>query len=167
MSPERIIEILGLVPLPEEGGYYSEIYRAGERIPGSALPVRYAGDRSYCTSIYYLVTPDAFSALHRVRSDEIFHFYAGDPVEIFMINPDGSDAVALLGPDLELGQRPMVIVPNGTWQGSRLMGDGKWALLGCTVAPGFEFDDYEHGIRAELIRQYPHLDREITRFTRE
>src|SRR5581483_11176343 len=97
------------------------------------------------TAIYYLLTPDTVSAMHRLATDEIFHFYLGDPVEMLQLRPDGSHRVAILGPDLDAGQRPQIVVPRGVWQGARLVPGGRFALLGTTVAPGFDYADYETG----------------------
>lgn len=166
MTPEQVIRALNLIPLPNEGGYYRETYRCEEVVPAESLHGRYGGERSHCTAIYYLITPDAFSALHRVKSDEIFHFYAGDPVEMLQIHPDGSHTLTTIGPDIAVGQVPQLLAPRGIWQGTRLVELGSWALLGCTVSPGFDFADYEHGHRTELIQTYPGCQDLIERFTR-
>ncbi len=155
MAADQIKSLLNLTPHPEEGGYFAESYRSNERFAQAALPARYTGARSFGTCIYYLLTPDTFSAMHRLASDELFHFYFGDPVEMLQLYPDGSGKVLTLGPDLLSGMRPQVIVPRGIWQGSRLVPGGQFALLGCTVAPGFDFADYEHARRADLLGRYP------------
>jgi len=155
MDVKTIIEKLGLAPLPVEGGYFQETYRSNEGIPLKCLPDRYSGSRSFCTAIYYLITPEIFSAIHRVKSDEIFHFYAGDPVEMLQLHPDGSYSIEIIGNDIMQGESPQVIVPKGIWQGCRLVPGGKYALMGTTVAPGFDYADYEHGEREALIAQYP------------
>jgi predicted cupin superfamily sugar epimerase len=133
-------------------------------LPG-VLPSRYSGPRAFGTCIYYLLTPTTFSAMHRLQSDEIFHFYLGDPVEMLQLWPDGSGKIVTLGSDLQAGMHPQVIVPRGVWQGARLVAGGKFALLGCTVAPGFDFADYEHGRREELIRDYPQFRERIVALT--
>ncbi len=138
-----------------EGGYYAETYRSSERIPKEALPERYDGARTHATAIYYLLTPDAVSLMHRVASDEVFHFYLGDPVEMLQLGPDGAGKTLTLGPDIPGGMRPQVVVPRGVWQGARLRAGGRYALLGTTVAPGFEYADYEHGRRDALLETYP------------
>ena len=97
------------------------------------------------TAIYYLLKPGTFSALHRLPGDEIFHHYLGDSVEMLLLHPSGAGEVVRLGKDLAAGERPQVMVPGGAWQGSRLVEGGKVALLGCTVSPGFEYADYQHG----------------------
>jgi predicted cupin superfamily sugar epimerase len=155
MTADQIIHLLCLKPHPEEGGYFVETYRSEERIPRKALPDRYQESRCYGTAIYYLLTPETFSAIHRLRSDEIFHFYLGDPVEMLQLCPDGSGRVFVLGSDISKGMRPQVVVPKNVWQGARLLQGGKWALLGTTVSPGFEFKDYDSGQREELISSHP------------
>ena len=161
ITAEEIISSLHLKPHPEEGGYYVETYRSSESIPQNTLPARYRGMRSYATAIYYLLTPDTFSALHRLQTDEIFHFYLGDPVEMLQLWPDGSGMILLLGTDILGGMQPQVVVPKGVWQGARLLSCGSFALLGTTVSPGFEFSDYETGERDLLIRSYPRFRDQI------
>jgi len=152
---DQIISLFNLKPHPEEGGYFVETYRSSETISRNALPSRYKGVRNFGTAIYYLLTPGTFSAIHRLQSDEIFHFYLGDPVEMLQLWPDGSAKVLILGADILNGMQPQGIVPRGVWQGARLLKDGKFALLGTTVSPGFEFADYESGHRDELVKSYP------------
>src|SRR5207249_287657 len=132
-TADELIRILQLQPHPREGGYFRETYRSAEAVAAEALPARYGGTRHHGTAIYYLLTPTTFSALHRLASDEIFHFYAGDPMRMLQLFPDGSGATVLLGPDVTRGQNPQVIVPRGVWQGSVLEPGGAYALLGCTV----------------------------------
>lgn len=164
MTADDIIEILDLKPLPWEGGLFVETYRADERVNG--LPSRYKGEpRAFSTAIYYLLTPDRFSAMHRVQSDEIFHFYAGDHVEMLQLFNDGTGQVVGLGSDLKARFRPQVVVPRGTWQGSRLVDGGRFALLGATVAPGFEYSDFELGTRDGLLRLHPQYERLIRLLT--
>lgn len=152
---DQIIALLNLKPHPEEGGYFVESYRSSETIPDKALPSRYEGDRCFGTAIYYLLTPETYSAMHRLQSDEIFHFYLGDPVEMLQLLPDGSGKVTIIGFDILHGMRPQVVVPKGAWQGARVLKDGEFALLGATVSPGFEFADYEPGRRDELVGSHP------------
>ncbi|WP_285907453.1 cupin domain-containing protein [Pseudodesulfovibrio pelocollis] len=155
ITAREIIDTLGLEPHPEEGGYYRETHRSPELHAAHALPGRYAGERCHSTAIYYLLTPQTYSHMHRLVSDEIFHFYMGDPCEMLLLHPDGSGEVVVLGHDLLAGQRPQVVVPRGSWQGMRLLPGGGFGLMGCTVAPGFEFADYAHGVRAHLLAAYP------------
>lgn len=166
MTSESLKSILNLVPLSFEGGYYTETYRASDLLSPECLPGRYIGSRMVSTAIYYLLEPGTFSELHRVASDEIFHFYLGDPVEMLQLWPDGTTRRVIIGTDIEAGMRPQVVVPREVWQGSRLLGEGKLALLGCTVSPGFDYADYESGSRALLSRQYPEARQLIHELTR-
>jgi len=151
---KRIVERLGLVPHPE-GGFFREVYRADTTIehPGAGAgenPSRAAG-----TLIYFLLAGDDFSAFHRVRhSDEIWHLYAGGPLEIFVLDDEGALARRVLTSDLGAGE-PTVIVPGDHWQAARLVDGAAWALGGCTVAPGFEFEDFEMPTGDTLARRYP------------
>jgi uncharacterized protein len=167
ISSEEIIEYFGMRPLAEEGGFYVETYRAKEKITKAGLAERYSGDRDHSTAILYLLTVETFSAMHRVKSDEVFHFYLGDAVSTLQLHPDGTSEVITLGQDILNGERVQVIVPNGSWHGCRLKEGGKFALMGCTVAPGFEFEDYENGKREELIRQYPRQEEMIRKLTKD
>jgi len=165
MDAEKVIRLLGLEPHPE-GGFYRETYRCEERIPKSALPSRYTGDRSFGTAIYYLLTPEKFSAMHRIKSDEIFHFYLGDPATMLQLHPDGSSEVITLGHDIRAGQQLQVVVPAGTWQGIFLNDGGSFALMGTGVAPGFDFDDFEIAQRESLKKRFPRRADLIERLTR-
>jgi hypothetical protein len=127
---------------------------------------RYEDARHTGTAIYYLLEPDTFSEMHRLKSDEIFHFYAGDAVEMLQLRADGGGFVVRIGNRLEEGERPQVVVPRGVWQGSRLAPGGEWALLGCTVNPGFEFADYETGVREGLCEGWPEFSELIGMLTR-
>ena len=164
-TAEELIALLGLQPHPKEGGFFRETYRAAETIAPGALPERYASARSHSTAIYYLLTPATFSALHRLASDEVFHFYAGDPVRMLQLFPDGQGRTITLGPDVAGGQQPQVVVPRGVWQGSLLEPGGAYALLGCTVAPGFDYADYEAGLREDLLSRYSAFADMIRRLT--
>jgi predicted cupin superfamily sugar epimerase len=156
MNADEVKLLLGLTRHPREGGFYVRSYESSEVLPESVFPDgRYSGARYTATAIYYLLEPDTFSEMHRLQSDEIFHFYAGDPVEMLQLHADGTGARIYIGNRLELDERPQILVPRGVWQGSRLMPGGKWALLGCTVSPGFDFDDYEAAGREVLQAQWP------------
>ena len=160
MTSADIKQILGLEPHPVEGGFYRRTYTS----PGSVdLP---RGARAQSTAIYYLLERSAFSEMHMLASDEIFHFYLGDPVEMLQLRPDGSSAVFTLGTDLAAGQQAQLVVPAGTWQGARLIGDGEFALLGCTVTPGFDFSDYRSGSYDELAAHWPAEAERIKKLTR-
>jgi predicted cupin superfamily sugar epimerase len=138
MTAEDVKKLLGLAPHPREGGWYVRTWESAETVATGV------GERRTSTAIYYLLEPGTFSEMHRLASDEIFHHYLGGPVEMLQLFPDGSSARVLIGNDIEAGERPQVVVPRGVWQGSRLL-SGEFALLGCTVSPGFEFVDYEAG----------------------
>jgi len=166
LTADRIKSILNLRPHPEEGGYFAETYRAGESLSLDALPARYEGARSISTCIYYLLTPDTFSAMHRLQSDEIFHFYLGDPIEMLQLWPDGSGKIVTLGSNIAEGMQLQTIVPRGVWQGCALRSGGEFGLLGTTVAPGFEYADYETGSRERLASQYPLYEKKIELLTR-
>lgn len=154
---QQLIEHFGLEPLPVEGGLYRQTYKSSESIPHSALPPRYKGDKPVGVAILYLYTPDpdAFSALHWLPTDEIYHFYLGDPVEMLQLYPDGSAERIILGHNILAGHQVQYVAPKGVWMGSRLIPGGQWALAGTTMAPGFTSDDYRGGDREELIQQYP------------
>lgn len=155
LTADQVIERLQLVPLTIEGGYFRETYRAPLQLRADSLPSTYGGDRNASTAIYYLLTPDTFSAIHIVKSDEAFHFYAGDPVEMLQLRPDVSSRIVIIGNDLAAGHEPQHIVPAGVWQGCRLVPGGNWALLGCTVAPGFDYADFQLGDRQTLTALHP------------
>jgi uncharacterized protein len=166
-TADELIALLQLQPHPKEGGFFRETYRSADRLAAAHLPERYHGDRSACTAIYYLLTPTAISALHRVATDEIFHFYLGDPVRMLQLGPGKATREIVFGSDLAAGQQLQVVVPRGIWQGSLLEPGGRFALFGCTVAPGFEYEDYEHGKRGELTEQFPEHREMIRRLTVE
>jgi predicted cupin superfamily sugar epimerase len=158
LSAEELIAFLKLQPHPKEGGFFRETYRSTTRLAAYHLPPHYGGDRSASTAIYYLLTPGTFSAIHRLATDEIFHFYLGSPVRMLQLEATGGREI-VLGPDLIAGHQVQVVVPRGVWQGSILESGGSFALLGCTVAPGFDYADYEHANRDELLTQFPaHAD---------
>lgn len=166
MTPEELKEFLDLKPLPREGGFFKEIFRSGEMLPQSTLPTRYVSDKSAMTSIFYMLEPSTFSAFHRLKSDEVYHFYLGDPVQLVLLNPDGSIMHVTLGADILAGHHLQYAVPRDVWQASSLSAGGSFALMGCTVAPGFDYDDYEHGEWETLLRQYPLHHATIMKLTR-
>lgn len=157
MTAAEIIALLGLTPLPIEGGHFRETWRSPLTIDRSMLPLRYAADKSVGTAIYYLLThdPDSFSALHRLPTDEVYHFYLGDPVEMLLLSPDHAVRRIILGPNIGAEQHVQFVVPAGTWQGSRLIAGGEFALLGTTMAPGFDPADYQPASREELCNEFP------------
>jgi predicted cupin superfamily sugar epimerase len=158
------IEKLNLEPHPE-GGYYRQTYRSQLLIEPQALAPHFPGTRPVSTAIYFLLDDDNFSALHRLRSDEMWHFYLGDPLVVHAIDPDGTRSDIMLGSGLAAGQVPQAVVKAGCWFGSRLM-NGGCALVGCTVAPGFDFNDFELAKRDELTRLYPQHRELIEQLTR-
>lgn len=165
LTPDRIKDLLGLKPLKPEGGHYVESYRSDESIVGAALPDRYGGVRVLGAAIYYLLTPETFSAIHRLLTDEVYHFYLGDPVELLELHPDGSSKTITLGHNILQNMELQHVVPRGIWQGARLVPGGRFALLGTTTAPGFEAADYEHGDRKNLMEAYPEASGLISALT--
>lgn len=154
MTADDLIKLLGLRPHPE-GGYYRETYRSSSPIPASNPR------RVYSTAIYYLLVPGAVSKLHRLTADEVFHFYLGDPVTWVLLGPDGKVGKTILGAALAKGHQLQMVVPAGTWFGGFLNEGGKFALMGTTVAPGFEFEDFEIGKREALLKAFPRAEKEI------
>ncbi|HVT96968.1 MAG TPA: cupin domain-containing protein [Acidobacteriaceae bacterium] len=168
INAAELKRMLGLEPHPREGGWFRETWRAEESIPLEALPTgRYRGARSAGTAIYYLLEPGNFSEMHKLASDEVFHFYLGDAVEMLQLWPDGTGKRVVLGQDLAQGQRLQTVVPQGVWQGTRLIPGGTVALLGCTVSPGFDYADYASGAREALTLGWPEWAEMIGQLTRE
>ena len=158
----KLIAELGLIPHPERG-FYRETYRA----PAAVHSESHGGTRSASTAIYFLVTADQPSTfLHRLISDEVFHLYDGGPLEILRLFPDGKWDVAVLGMNLAAGERPQIVVPAGTWFGTELRAGASHCLVGCTVAPGFEFGDFELAQGPELEARYPTAANRIKRMSR-
>jgi predicted cupin superfamily sugar epimerase len=151
---------LGLAAHPE-GGYYREVYRS----PLPAAAPWTAEPRSVATAIYFLLEAGQFSAFHRIRSDEIWHFYAGDTLVIEGIHPDGRRQSWRLGTDIASGALPQCIVPAGVWFGATLAGEGAYALVGCTVSPGFDFADFELADCGDLLARFPEHEEVILRLT--
>jgi uncharacterized protein len=166
INAQKIIAQYGLEPLPQEGGYYKEVYRSVETIPGDFLPKRYRDERSYFTTIYYLLTSETISLIHRIKSDEVFHYYSGDPVEILQLYPNGKGKVYTIGNRLSDGDNFQLLVPHGVWQGMQLNKGGEFAFMGTTVVPGFELEDFELGIRDSLIMEYPDFKEKIMELTK-
>ncbi len=168
MTADDVIRELGLEPLSGEGGYFRQTWVSGDRLGAGALASRYGREKPAGTAIYYLVTDamDGFSAMHRLPTDEVYHFYLGDPVEQLLLHPDGEAQVVVLGQHLGAGQRVQHVAPAGVWQGTRLVPGGRWALLGTTMAPGFDASDYEAGSRDALIAAYPDQRERITALVR-
>ena len=160
VTAHEIKTLLNLKPHPVEGGAFRRTYASGVAVE---LP---RGARPASTAIYYLLEPGTFSEMHVLESDEIYHFYLGDPVEMLQLFPDGRSAVFTLGQDLAAGQHVQLVVPAGVWQGARLIGDGQVALLGCTVTPGFDLADYRNASYAELAEKWPREAERLRTLTR-
>lgn len=163
ISAEDLIKQFDMIKHPE-GGYFRESYRSSQSIPQQALPSRYKGDRAYSTSIYFLLPPGAVSRMHRLCSDEIWHFYLGQPLELLQISPEGRMEKVLLGKDIASGEKLQHAVPAGYWFGARPLEDSGFSFVGCTVAPGFEYADFELADATALAHAFPSLSEEIRRY---
>jgi len=163
---ESMIERLHLQRHPE-GGWYRESYRSADIINAAALPERYGGSRYICTCIYFLLERGDISALHRIKSDELWLYHAGAPLVIQIITPDGEHREMIVGADDVDGASFQAVVPAGCWFGAEVSGPGEYALVGCIVAPGFDFTDFELGRGESLLSQFPRHASVIRRFTRE
>ncbi len=168
ITPQQLIDIFELKPLPIEGGLYFQTYCSRETVSREDLPDRYPVQKPFGTAIVYLLTadPDSFSALHKLPTDEVYHFYLGDPVELLQLHPDGRSERIILGQDLLNGQKVQHIVPRDVWQGSHLLPGGQFALLGTTMAPGYTDEDYVGGDAETLIAAYPQQTDLIKQLTR-
>jgi len=166
MTADDVKQLLQLTPLKLEGGFFRETYRSRWQVPAEYLPEGIRGPRSIGTAIYYMITPESFSTLHRLPGSEVFHFYLGDPVVMLQLHSSGESETVTLGHNLAAGHQPQVVVRGGVWQGCRLAPGGRWALLGTTMSPGFDYADYETGVRDELVAQYPGTEELIRRYTR-
>jgi predicted cupin superfamily sugar epimerase len=149
-----LIQRLHLTRHPE-GGWFRETYRSTESIPAGSLPQRFPGERSFATAIFFLLEKSDISALHRIRSDEVWHFYAGTALTVQMITPEGVCRSFTLGADIAAGELYQAVVPAGCWFGAEVTGEGPFSLVGCTVAPGFDFQDFEMGDRDRLLTAFP------------
>lgn len=165
LNIEEVVSLLKLEPLPDEGGFYREIFRSDLKIEYSEKAAKHK--RHAMTSIYYLITDENFSALHRLKQDEIFHFYMGDPAAMVQITKEGKLIEIKLGRRIELGENPQIVVPAGYWQGIKVAKGGSWSLLGTTVAPGFESDDFELGDRQKLVKKFPEHESIIRNYTND
>lgn len=161
---EDVIAKLGLLVHPE-GGFFRETYRSGGQIPASALPSVFQGARTYSTSILYLLPEGRKSGLHRIKQDEVWHYHLGGPLRLFMISPQGETEEIILGPDIMAGQHLQFTVPAGYWFGAKPRPGAGYCLVGCTVAPGFEFADFEMASEAELKKAFPALYGVISEFS--
>jgi len=166
MNATYFIQHLHLQPHPE-GGYYRETYRAGETIPADALPSRFTGERYFSTAIYYLLQQGDFSHFHCIKSDECWHFYAGDTLLIHVIEVDGKYNCIRLGSNIATGEMFQFVVPAGAWFAAEPAPNSAFTLTGCTVAPGFNFDDFEMADTKILLTNYPQHSDIISRLTRQ
>ena len=156
MTANEVKKLLGLKKHPREGGWYVRTWESEQFVAATCFDEgRYDGDRRISTAIYYLLEPETFSEMHVLESDEIFHHYLGGAVEMLQLFEDGRSERVVIGKDLAAGERPQHVVRRGVWQGSRLLEREGWALLGCTVSPGFEFVDYKDAMFSELVRKWP------------
>ena len=165
MSAGKIKKLYDLQPHPE-GGWYKQTYKSEEKIPVDALPQRFRGERYFSTAIYFLLEKGNFSAFHKIKSDECWHFYAGDPLDVYVIHQDGRLTVITLGSDFENGQLFQYIVPANCWFASCPAEGSEYCFVGCTVAPGFDFEDFDLADRRNLLEEYPAYKELITKLTR-
>lgn len=164
-NAKQWIQALQLRPHPE-GGWFREVYRAEETIPRSCLPSRFTGDRCFCTAIYFLLEGTDFSALHRIKQDELWHFYAGASLTIHRIDPSGDYSTVQLGRSVQAGEEPLAVVEAGWLFGATVNEPRSYALVGCTVAPGFDFADFEMPGRDQLLAQHAEQRDVIVKLTR-
>lgn len=163
MKVSQLIETLGLIAHPE-GGYYKETFRSEGVLAHSSLPQRFLGDRNFMTNIYYLLEKGDFSAFHQINQEETWHFYAGSPLRIHMIDQAGVYSDVVVGNNLLEGERPQFTVLSNVWFAVEPLGE--WFLAGCTVAPGFDFRDFEMADRKDLTKRYPQHAGVIEKYTR-
>jgi predicted cupin superfamily sugar epimerase len=163
LTADEIKKLLGLTRHPT-CGFVAETYRSPRKIPAAAMPSPYEGERPWGSALYFLVTPDAQIVLHRIRQDQLYHHYLGDPLDVLLLYPDGTGAVVTIGSDLAAGMRPQLLIPGGTFHMSRLPEGDRWALLASTEWPGVEPPDVEPGDAAALMRSYPAMKTEIAAF---
>jgi hypothetical protein len=154
ITVQQLISLYNLQPHPE-GGWYCETYKSSERISANALPVRFSEDRSFSTAIYFLLEKGNFSAFHRIKSDECWHFYTGDPLQVFMLDTEGTLKIIELGNDITRGEVFQFVVPGNCWFASRPSPGSLYSFVGCTVAPGFDFNDFELADAAVLVTEFP------------
>ncbi len=160
----EIVQALDLKPHPE-GGFFKETYRSIGEIQNDSLGEHYIGNRNYCTGIYFLLTSENFSAFHRIKQDEMWHFYKGSTLTLHSISPKGHYQKISIGNDLSRGEVPQYVVPGGYWFGAEIEDNNAYALVGCTVSPGFSFDDFELIPRRDLIELFPKHQQIITHLT--
>jgi predicted cupin superfamily sugar epimerase/mannose-6-phosphate isomerase-like protein (cupin superfamily) len=167
-TARELIATFGMQRIPLEGAWFAPTYRSPDPIEGRAA-ARVAGPHRAASAIYALETKADFSALHRLATDELWHYYLGGPLQMLLLYPDGHGETVVIGPDVLAGQKPQFLVPRGVWQGSRPIGKGDdaYTFFGTTMTPGFEASDYEQGYRNDLQKAYPAFAAEIARLTRD
>jgi len=164
-SKEQLVQLLQLEPHPE-GGFFKETYRSEGIIPHESLPNDYSDQRNYSTGIYFLLTSENFSAFHKIHQDEMWHFYDGSPLRIHIISNEGDYTSQLVGRDLSNGELPQFVVKGGSWFASEVVEDNSFSLAGCTVAPGFDFQDFVLADRTDLLNRFPKHTNIIQKLTR-
>ncbi|MDH7444368.1 cupin domain-containing protein [Aquimarina sp. 2201CG14-23] len=162
---QKIVTKLKMSPHPE-GGFYKETYRSDGVIPKDALQENFSGERNYCTAIYFLLTSENFSAFHRIKQDEIWHFYEGSSLYVHVISPDGIYTRHAVGMNLEKGESPQLVVPAGCWFASSVKDEKGYSFVGCTVSPGFDFEDFELAEQHILTSEFPAHATVISEYTR-
>ncbi len=154
LTAQELITRYQLQPHPE-GGYFREVYRSNEMIPAVGLPGRFDGQRPFSTAIYFLLEGNQYSAFHRIKSDECWHFYAGTGIHIYVLFPNGGGEVLKLGDDGNTGYSFQQVVPAGCWFAAKPVHENGYSFVGCTVAPGFDFADFELAKKEELVKEWP------------
>lgn len=154
VTVKELIKLFDLKPHPE-GGYFKETYKANGNIKKQALPSNFSGDRSFSTAIYFLLPKGSKSNLHRIKSDEVWHFYLGGPLTLVIIHKNGQTDSVTLGQNVQADQKIQYVVPADSWFGAYPNSDTEFSFVGCTVAPGFDFNDFELGNKDILLKQYP------------
>lgn len=165
VKTKQWISKLNLKPHPE-GGFYSEVYRSDDILLSTAIDDSYAGSRSVSTSIYFLLTENQFSAFHKIKSDELWHFYDGTTIKLYLISEDGKLEIKKLGININENEVPQITIPKNIWFAAEPIDKESCSLVGCTVAPGFEFEDFDLGERKDLLRKFPQHKNLIIRFTK-
>lgn len=165
LNASQLIDHFSLLPHPE-GGYYREAYRSAEEIHEECLPLRFDGERFFSTAIFYLLQGLDFSAFHRIKSDEIWHFYEGTALNIYVIDPEGKFEMITLGRNFTYGETYQAVAKAGHWFAAQPADPEGFSFVGCTVAPGFDFKDFEMGLRESLIFEFPQHAAVIQKLTR-
>lgn len=171
MDAQNMIDWFGMQKNPDEGGFFAGVYTSTVKVDNKDLPgfKPVKNKRPICSAIYYFLDPTTFSAMHKVTGDMLYHFYSGDPVQMLLLYPEGSPnkwEICTFSNNLDAGGMPMKVIPGGTWLGSRLYAGSSYALMGVSMAPGFDPADYVIGKRKDLIKQYPEQQQLITELTR-